>query len=197
MADYRKQPDQVLFALIKDGSERAFAEIYERYWELLLRHALKMIRDEEQARDLVQDLFLALWEKREQLNTDGKLSSFLYSALRNRIFNFMDYSKVRLNYLNSFVEFSEEGAPMADETLRLAELEAEIEQGLAEMPERMRKVFELSRKEGLSYKEIAAELHISENTVKVQVSKALAILRKYFFFFLLILVALTIPFLFL
>ncbi len=177
---YSGYNDQELFSLLTTGDEYAFAEIYDRYWELLFRHALRILQDQSYAQDMVQDTFTNLWSKRETLDNAGKLSALLYKMLRNRIFDFIDYSQVRADYITALTVVSSSGTWTADARLRERELAAAIEKEIHSMPARMREVFELSRKENLSYREIASQLRISENTVKVQVSRALGKLHKLF-----------------
>lgn len=179
-------PDTELTSRLRDGDERAFAEIYGRYWEVLFRHALRILQDREQAQDAVQDVFAALWARHAELDPGARLSAFLYRSVRNRVFDLLDRSKVKEAYLATVVDVARAGQWSVDEQLREKELADILARELADMPAGMRRVFELSREDGLSYKEIAERLHISENTVKVQVSKALRLLRKAFhiiFFF--------------
>lgn len=178
MTNYGKHTDHELVALLKSGDERAFAEIYGRYWELLFRHALRILQDEDLAKDALQDVFAMLWDKHSTIDGRGKLSAFLYQSVRNKVFDFLDRSKVKDAYLSTVAEVGSAGIWSVDEYIREQELSNAIEREIANMPEGMRKVFELSRRDELSYKEIASQLQISENTVKVQVSKALRLLRK-------------------
>ncbi len=180
MANDRHHTDQALLESLRHGDEGAFAEIYGRYWEVLFRHALRILQDEAQAQDAVQDVFMAVWQKHADLDSGGKLSAYLYKSLRNRIFDLLDRSKVKEAYLAKVAELGEGGAWSVDERIREKELTEAIERELDGMPAGMRLVFQLSRNEDLSYKEIAERLQISENTVKVQVSRALRILRRAF-----------------
>jgi len=101
----------------------------------------------------------------------------LYSAVRNRIFNIIWHKKFENRYVASLQRIIDAGVMMTDEVVREKELAALIEREIEQLPEKMREVFRLSRKEHLSYKEIAEELKIGESTVKKQVSNALKILR--------------------
>ncbi len=180
MTLYNHHGDDELFLLLTTGHEGAFAEIYDRYWELLFRHALRILQDQDHAQDMVQDTFTSLWSKHQTLDSSGKLSALLYKMLRNRIFDFIDYSQVRTDYITALTSVSNSGTWTADARLRERELATAIENEIRQMPVRMREVFELRRNRDLSYREIAAQLHISENTVKVQVSRALGKLHKLF-----------------
>jgi len=177
MAAYSAYTDQELVAFLKQGDHLAFTEIYDRYWTVLYLHGRKMLRDDEEAKDIVQELFSQLWNKAAELDFNVSLSSYLYKATRNKVFNYIAHKKVINDYQASLVQFMEEGELTTDELLREKELAALIEKEIALLPPKMREVFELSRKQHLSYKEIGEILGISDHTVKRQVSNALAILR--------------------
>lgn len=158
--------------------QAAFAEIYERYWSVLFLHARNLLRDNEEARDIVQELFTSLWQRSNSLEaTNTSLSAYLYKAIRNKVFDHLKHKKVVKDYLDSLNEFLEEGTIETDTLVREKELAAVIEKEIALLPKKMRVIFELSRKQHLSYQQIAGQLDISEHTVKSQVSNALRILR--------------------
>ena len=177
MTGYNVLADLELYALLKAGDKVAYTEIYNRYFSLLYLHALKRLRDEEAARDLIQDLFTTLWIKREVLTTRTNLSNYLYTAVRNGVFNFIAHQKVASRYINELPDKIEPSECITDHLARERQLTALIEKEIAELPEKMREIFLLSRVEGLSHKEIAERLGISELTVKTQVKNALRILR--------------------
>eukprot|EP01133_Synstelium_polycarpum_P011689 gene11689-13648_t len=163
--------------LLKLGDEAAYAEIYDRYWAILYRYARKILLNEDESEDVVQDIFVMLWSKSRELDIRVSLSSFLNASIRNRILKHFQRSKVRTNYLNSLQQFMEEGKCITDHLVRERELAARIEAELAYLPAKMREVFELSRKAHLSYREISEKLAISELTVKKQVSNATKTLK--------------------
>jgi len=174
----RNLSDTELIRLFNQGDEAAFAEIYERYWGILLRHAQRMLADEEACRDILQEVFIALWAQVGSLRDDSMLSAYLYRLVRNRILNYMTREKTvsyHLEQLGLFIENRQ--AVAADSTLLEQELIRIMEEELEAMPEKMRRVFELSRKEHLTHKEIAQELGISTHTVKSQINNALLRLR--------------------
>lgn len=177
MRAYSSYTDAALIARLRSCDQVAYAEIYKRYWAVLFRHARKMLQNEEEARDVIQDVFAALWTKAPELVIKTSLPAYLYSAVRNKILNLIDHNRVKTDYLESLDKFMDQGARVTDQMVRERELAAIIEQEVAMLPARMREVFELSRKDGLSYKEIAAKLDIADNTVKKQVHKAISILR--------------------
>lgn len=177
MSLYRKYSDLELASLLKDGDAYAYTEIYERYKLPLYKHAFRLLGDEEECNDLIQELFLTLWQKKESLVYKTAFSSYLYNSVRNRVFDLITHKKVQTKYLDSIRDFVDQGTFVTDEYIRAKELSAAIEREIASLPVKMREVFELSRDEALSYKQIAQQLDLSANTVKQQVYNAVKILR--------------------
>ncbi len=180
MQDYSEFSDPQLIDLLKSGDRDAFAEIYGRYRFILHNHAWNKIRNKEETQDLVQDVFSMIWAKRETLQIGSNLSGYLYSCINNQFLNSLVHKTVKDKYIDSIVRFSETQPVVTDHRVRENMLKALIEQEVAKLPERMREVFELSRKKHLSNKEIAALMGTSERTVKKQMGYALKILRKKF-----------------
>lgn len=178
MDRYSGQSNQELMDLVRQHDERAFTEIYNRYKGVLFIHACRMLENAEEAKDVIQDLFTVLWSRRNEILITGSLSSYLYAAVKNRILDQMAKDKSRDRYIDSLAGFMEEGEYITDHQLRENELSRLIEKEVALLPAKMRQIFELSRVSNLSHKEIAAEMNISDKTVKKQISNALIILRK-------------------
>ncbi|WP_129715422.1 RNA polymerase sigma-70 factor [Pedobacter sp. SYP-B3415] len=169
--------DQELATALHDGDFSAFGEIYERFWRPLLAHSIRLLKDEEAAMDVVQDVFASLWEKRDTLVIGRSVSAFLYTCVRNRIFDRIARDKVHDRYLAELAIYYTEGARYTDEAYREKELSRAIDQEIEALPAKMREVFELSRRHEFSYEKIAFTLDISDHTVKKQISNALKILR--------------------
>jgi RNA polymerase sigma-70 factor (family 1) len=174
---YRNFSDQELMSLLKEGDRLAFTEIYDRYKGPLYIHAFNLLRDREEAKDILQQTFTVLWNGRHGFNLKSYLSGYLYAAVRNKIFKLLAHKKVESKYMTALASFSEEGECITDHLVREHQLLAIIEKEIAELPEKMREIFELSRKTGLSHKEIAVRLNLSEKTVRNQINNALKILR--------------------
>ncbi len=177
MANYSEFTDNELAALLKQGDQVAYTEIFERYKIILYKHAFRILNDEEEANDIIQDIFLSIWQKRDTITLKTTLSSYLYGSIRNRVFDLISHQKVASKYMDSIRGFFEDGRYITDEQVRARELSAIIEKEIAALPPKMRRVFELSRQEELSYKDIGAQLNISDKTVKQQVHNAVKILR--------------------
>ncbi|WP_317125917.1 RNA polymerase sigma factor [Pedobacter chitinilyticus] len=177
MVIYNAISDEDLVLLLNNGDRLAFTQLYERYKYLLYVHALRRLRNEAEAEDLIHDLFATIWNRHETLNLKGRLQGYLYTAVRNRIFKLMAHKNVESEYISSFHQAIEPTANITDYLVREAQMAAMIEKEIAALPPKMREVFELSRKQHLSHKEIAEQLNISEQTVSKQVTNALKILK--------------------
>jgi RNA polymerase sigma-70 factor (ECF subfamily) len=167
--------DQDLLQLLSKGSQPSYTVIYDRYSELLFRHAYNMLEDRAEAEDVIQEVFLMLWTKRAEMTNARSLSAYLYSSVRNRILNHLSHQKVIDKYLRALPETTT--GYTTDERLREKELAAIIEKELAAMPPKMREIFLLSRDQQLSHKSIGEALNISDKTVKQQVYKAVKLLK--------------------
>lgn len=177
MITYKSLADADLFLLLCDDDHKAYAEIYDRYSGVLYVHAYKRIRNREEARDLIHELFTVLWSKRRDINLKTELSSYLYRAVRNRIIDMVNHSKLQHNYLRSFEGYIHNQTNITDHSVRHKELNMLIEKEVALLPDKMKLVFNMSRNEHLSHKEISEELEISELTVRKQINNALKVLR--------------------
>ena len=177
MVDYKEISDTALISLLKQADAHAFAELFSRYHHPLYLHAMRMLGDSDGAKDIVQDVFAAAWSKRDQLAITSSVNAYFYAAIKNRILNFIAHQKVVSKYEDSMDNFFSQGIAYTDNQVREKELIRIIDQEISLLPPKMREVFELSRNEELSYKEIAERLQISENTVKKQAQRAIKILR--------------------
>lgn len=174
---YNKLSDADLSNLLRNGDRLAFAEIYARYKWLLHAHAYKWMSDREEAKDIIHELFSDLWDRHRSIIFSTTLSGYLYASVRNKILNRVAHKKVASNYVNSLQEYINRGEAQTDHLVRENQLKAIIEKEISNLPLKMREVFELSRKAGISHKEIAQQLDISEQTVRKHIQHALKILR--------------------
>lgn len=176
MAAYSTFSDQELVALVKEGDHAAFTEIYLRFINPLFIHAFNRLKDEQGAQDIIQELFTVLWEKRQTIQITS-LSSYLYSAVRNRILDTLAHEQLVTKHKNALPSFIKSERYVTDYRIRERQLAEIIEKEVAALPNKMREVFELSRKQQLSHSEIAEKLGISEQSVRSHVKNALRILR--------------------
>lgn len=175
MFAYHVYQDSELLDLIKSGDETAFDEIYRRHWDTLYKAAYYLLQDEATAMDIVQDVFVWLWEHRDHVVLTT-LRGYLVMAVRYKVANYIRHRKVRAAFVtaNTLPEPAENTEELA---LELKELKNIIAIFTQQLPERCREVFQLSREEHLSNREIALQLNISEKTVENQITLALKKLR--------------------
>jgi len=177
MNNYKGFSDSELFDLLKNNDQAAYLEIYDRYKVLLQNHAIRKLPEMDDVEDILQELFIDLWEKRANIHLTTGLGNYLYTAVRNRIFNLFYKRQRQTNYLNSLTSLIEKGEYVTDITLREKEFSEIIRNEINLLPPRMKEVFLLHRNESLTYKEIADLLGTSELTVATQIKKSLKTLR--------------------
>lgn len=178
MLDYKKISDTELINLLKESDHSAYNEIYHRYFYLTYVHAYKKLRDEEQAKDIVQDVFASLWFKRDLNLPQSNLAGYLFTAVRNKIFDLFAHEQVKTKYIDSLKDYLSKNIIVpTDHLVRENQLKAYIEKEIQGLTPKMRMIFEMSRKDNLTHKEIAEKLGTSENNVSTQITTALRILR--------------------
>ncbi|SMC47231.1 RNA polymerase sigma-70 factor [Pedobacter africanus] len=177
MTGYNGYTDQQLITLLKEGDHSAYARLYDRYFQLLFVYAFKRLKNEAEAKDVVQDFFTVLWVKRGTLNFNCAISAYCFTAVNNRIIDLFLHKRVTDKYMGSISFPTEQEEAKTDHLVREKQLMAYIDKEIQALPVKMRKIFELSRKSNYTYKEIADELSISEKTVHRQMSNALMRLR--------------------
>ncbi|WP_333862761.1 RNA polymerase sigma factor [Sphingobacterium sp.] len=169
--------DTNLFYAFKTGNDDAFSKIYELYAEPLIEYASRKVRSLEEARDLIQDLFIYLWEKRADLNINQSLRAYLFRALNRRILNHYRKNNTQEEYA-SYISKMADAIVDPDLSVEVKELEQNIQFALSKMPNKVREIYRLSREEYLSVREIAHHLNLSEQTIKNQLTTALSIIRQ-------------------
>jgi RNA polymerase sigma-70 factor (ECF subfamily) len=181
MALYDPYTDEQLMESLRSGDPGAFTEIYERYWDKLLIYVMRVIRQQSDAEDIIQELFVSIWRRREDLRIEHHLSTYLYNSTRYLAIRHLQKNSTYAHYLDRLAtQMTTSPANTAGLEAEIfgRELEGHIDKLIEQLPERMKQVFVLSRKEHLSYKEIAERLSISEETVRKQIYKSLQILRN-------------------
>jgi len=169
--------DQELTRLLTEGSKEAFRLLYVRYGVKIRRFARLYLKCEQDSEELVQDVFLKLWDKREILDTSGNLRAFIYKIAVNSIYDFIR----RKNMQEAFLDYSKSGMQMSDQTwddIVFNDMLFHLTQLIEKMPDQRRKIFVMSREEGLSNDEIAEALSLSKRTVENQLYRAASFLKK-------------------
>jgi RNA polymerase sigma-70 factor (family 1) len=177
MANYNTFTDSELILLLKEDNDAAFREIYLRYDKLLYLYAYKKLRNKEEAKDVVQDVFTWLLNNRGDIGLKVSLSGYLYKTVLHKIFDIFKHKGIIKKYAESGVHYIELNSIETDYLIREKDITALIEREIAAMPPKMRQIYILKRKDFLSTKEIALQLDISEHTVSTQLKRALKHLR--------------------
>jgi len=172
MCDYTQCSDAELAALLRSGDDAAFKEIYQRYDKLLFLYAFSKLRNEEEAKDAVQDVFLWVLKNKDVLILKTTLSGYLYKSTLNRVFDIFRHRDIVKKYIEAGDYFIETDTEETDYLIREKDIALLIEQEIASMPPRMKEIYKLKRKQYLSTKQIAEQLDISENTVSNHLKKA-------------------------
>jgi len=163
---------------IKNGDEYSFELLFRKYYVRLCGFANKYLNDPEEAREMVQDVFLGLWEAREDIRPEDSLNSYLFRITQNKSINKLRRRRVESKYTEILqLVYAEKSEISPYDSLLVNELDNEITTAVGKLPVKCREIFDLSRMEGLRYSEIATMLQISVKTVEAQMSKALKILR--------------------
>ncbi|WP_431295079.1 RNA polymerase sigma factor [Pedobacter sp. P26] len=134
MRVYGSYSDSELAYLLTQGDELAFTEIYNRFYGLLFIHASKRLNDDEEAKDVLHQLFESLWVKRLQVAPDGNLSAYLYTAVRNRVLDVFAHQKVESKYVDSLQDYIDQDHVLTDYMVREKQMAQLIEQEIDALP---------------------------------------------------------------
>lgn len=171
---------QELVSQIQNGNRAAFETLFRRYYEDLCGFVESRVGAAEVAEDLVQNVLLNLWRRRGEWEPRTSLRAYLFGAARNEFLNYREHRQVRDRWAEEEKERAEmpPQEPSPSDSVEHRELRCEMRKCISELPERRREVFVLSRRHGLTYKEIAVVMEISPKTVDNQMVEALKFLRE-------------------
>ena len=179
MPDYSLYDDEKALLLeVAKGDEQAFRKLFDLYKERFYAVVLKMTRSDEVAQDIVQDVFMNIWSKRESLGDVVNPSSYFFTAVYRRVYH--HYRKIALEKkLLQAVPAAKESVNTTDEMVLAHESNELISQAISKLPPQQQLVFKLVRQEGLSREDVAQQLKISPNTVKNHLADALKFVRAF------------------
>lgn len=177
MTDYTSYSDIELADLVRSADDRAFKEIYDRYNKLLYLFAYNKLRNKEEAKDVVQDVFAWLLNNRSRFAINSSVSSFLYKSVLNKIFDIFRHQSVIRKYIEQGDHYIDIDSTETDYLIREKDIAQMIRQEIDAMPQKMKEVYLLRFEQYLSAKEIAEQLNISENTVNTHLKRAAKKLR--------------------
>jgi len=173
--------------LLREGEEGAFTEVYNRYWQVLFNVAANKTNNLAEAEELVQDIFLDVWKRRETIDITSNLRAYLAVALKYRVINLLAKRNRRLRYEQYAGKKLSIADASTEQWLGFNELNERISRLVADLPDKCRVVYQLKKESGYSQREIAIHLQISEKAVEAHISRALKTLRtgiRFFLFFL-------------
>lgn len=159
----------------REGDLDAFEMIFKQYYKPLVAYSNTILKSPDEAEDIVQQLFVGLWDKKNELGSIQSLKSYLYRSVYNASLNRVKQLKVRLEYARDYVSVNSDSVESPG---RQAELQQRIETALNTLPEQCGRIFRMSRFEQLKYQQIADQLGISIKTVENQMGKALKLMRE-------------------
>lgn len=168
--------DRELQERLRRGDHSAFDVIFRAHYAALVGLAERMVREREAAEEVVQDVFVEVWRRRETLAIEETMRAYLYRATRNRALNRIRHEQVRQK--NQHKVEADASVEPALRRVEEREIDQAVREAVSNLPDRCREVFELSRGSGLKYAEIAEVMGISVKTVEAQMGKALRVLRE-------------------
>lgn len=168
--------NQKLAKKIKQGDIRAYELLFKAYYQALCNFANSYLNNMSESEDLVQEVFVKIWDKRHDIDITSSIKSYLYQAVKNSCFNQLKHQKVQNKHKEHVFHQSDSSIDFNSQ-IETKQLSLLIEEAIKEMPKKRREIFYLSRRESLKYKEIAEKLNISVKTVETQMGLALKHLR--------------------
>jgi RNA polymerase sigma-70 factor (family 1) len=169
--------DEQLVIQLQESNKRAFEEIYDRYWYKLFCIAYHQVGSREESEELVHDIFESLWNKRQETSIRN-LSTYLVIAMKYRITNFIKSQITWRKYQEYLILNKIHETYSTDEIVQFSDLSRAVDEVMGKLPEKTSRVFQLSRFENQSVKEISDELHMSEKAVEYHITKSLKALKE-------------------
>ncbi|WP_316794678.1 RNA polymerase sigma-70 factor [Pedobacter frigoris] len=171
--------EQDILVKLKEGDESAFGKFYAHYSEMIYGRLLRLLKDQDMADEIIQDLFLKIWEKRQQINPSQSLKSYLYTIAENLVYDHFRKVARDRKLQERFRQVTTELYSHTEEDLLNKENKEIIDQAIASLPPQRRKAFVLCKVEGKSYEEAARLMGVSSSTVSNHLVKATSAIRDY------------------
>ena len=172
--------EQLHSTVLKTGDIRLFEEIYNIYYPVLYNYAANITKEQTSAEDVVSEVFLKLWEGRNTIVIEGSLKSYLFKSVYHQCLNLLKHTRVQDKYRDFFhhhLPLNEDGKEYPLSSVIENEIGDILQKTIQQLPEQCRKIFIMSRIDGMQHEEIARELNVSMNTVRTQIHRALKKLR--------------------
>jgi len=171
-----REEEAVLFEKIKKGDENAFERLFHSHYSHLCLFAEHFVRNHAEAEEIVQDIFVRLWENKSRITIATSVKNYLFRSVKNRCLNFLQHKKIETRYAEKLLAEAEQSTPDDTDIIESGLLH-KIEETINSMPQKRQEIFRLSREEGLKYREISEKLDISLKTVETHMGLAIKTLR--------------------
>lgn len=192
MGKLNTQQENFVLSALKQDSKEAFSLLFQTYYTDLVLFGGNFVKDKSSCEDIVQSIFLKLWNDRKNIQIETSLKSYLLKAVRNSCLDEFRHLEIVRQYESDY-EHSVLDCYDTENYVLYSDLHDHLHRALEQVPELYREAFMLNRFEGLKYREIAEELKVSERTVEVRISKTLELLRKLLKDFFMLLISIGIP----
>jgi RNA polymerase sigma-70 factor (ECF subfamily) len=177
--DQEEQKEELdILQKIAKNDRKVFEQVFKSHYTELCRFAMRYVREEIACEEIVQEVFISIWERRAELNINSSIKAYLFTAVRNRSFNYIKLQLPKEHQKTDVDALSELQIDNNEDDLRLEELKAYVNEAIDLLPRKCKAIFILSRTAGMTYREIADEMDISVKTVENQVGLALKKLRE-------------------
>ncbi len=173
--------DQQLLIKLKNQERAAFESVYSLYSKKLYWYALKFVKSPEIAEDIVHDVFVKLWENASTLLPEASLQAYLYKITKNSILNLIKRAHVEVRIVDEITHYAEQFTLNTDEQIQYRETLFQTKNAISELPPKRKQIFEMSRNDGMSHRQIAAHLEITDSTVNNQLVKAIKSIKTYLY----------------
>lgn len=180
MLETNNHSEQLLVSELKNGNEKAFRSLFDLYYQDIYGYSISLLKSKEAAEENVQDVFMKVWQNRENLNPDQSFKAYIFTIARNQAFNALNKAANDLVLKEAVFYESQKSHEYGDYSIREEDCKKLRKQAMKQLPPKRKQIFKMSRKKGMSYEEISQELGISINTVRNQMSKALESMRVFF-----------------
>lgn len=173
-------PENELIALLKDGDHHAYEHLFNRYWKMAFAIAYRKCGDEDEALDIVQDIFFQLWENRRKLSVTGSFAAWLTTVVKYKVIDWYRTTKSREAQKELLLKHLQAQAPVVKEAGHISyqELQQDWQAAVDSLPVRMKEVYLMSNEANLSVAQISRKLSLKPQSVKNQLHKAKERLRK-------------------
>jgi RNA polymerase sigma-70 factor (ECF subfamily) len=170
--------DTDIIGRIRQGDVRQFESLFRSSYVSLVRYAKTLIKDQDTAEEIVQDLFFRIWKDREKIRIESSLNGYLFRSVHNKCLHHIEHNRVVVRHAEEMSFRLPETPESPSDILNYKELQEKIASIMERLPERCGKIFYMNRFEGLKYNEIAEKLSVSVKTVEANIGRALKEFRK-------------------